>query len=602
MQVRECGPAAFACNLRVLLPEDRFDRQPLVVGGGKWMIAGDIRIDNRRELEASLSWLPERAKQQSDSDLFAAAWERWQEESLNRVIGDFAIAVWNAEDRSLSLARSPSALKSLFFHWSGRFVAFASTTAGILALDEIPRELNIDHAAKLGGLLSYAGSSTIFEGIRRVEHGNLVRLTPETYRSRRFWHAPKTVLSYPRTSDYVEHFRDELERAVQARLRRAQGKVASQLSAGRDSSAVTTTAAQVLARNDQQLMAITAAPRLGFCGPTVEDRLVDESELARLTAEKHTNVRHFVCRPDGKQVLEQITELHRLSDGPLLNPSNIAWWEEMHQVAAMNGASVLLFGSAGNFTLSAGGPDTLRDILLDDGPIAWLRTALGVGGQSWATWRNIGSLTFGPALPESFYRNILRVSGRSHLHDCAVPTLRSPYRQIAERASKDEFEDLRPPRNYRQYRLAMLQKRDFAEPVTQARWGVDPRDPTADQRLVEFCLSLPNNLLAGRSYERPLFEKAMADRMPGRVLTCRQRGYQTAEWFEHFRPAEMREAFRRFARHTIVNDLFDMAEIDRLIDDWSTADWSDRRVIDVYRNGLIGTLAAADFIAGHFPG
>ena len=37
-----------------LLPEDSFDRQPLIGGGGRYVMVADVRLDNRDELAAAL--------------------------------------------------------------------------------------------------------------------------------------------------------------------------------------------------------------------------------------------------------------------------------------------------------------------------------------------------------------------------------------------------------------------------------------------------------------------------------------------------------------------------------------------------------------------
>jgi asparagine synthase (glutamine-hydrolysing) len=350
------------------------------------------------------------------------------------------------------------------------------------------------------------------------------------------------------------------------------------------------------------VVALTAAPPPGFTGPTVDDRLADESALAALAASMYRNIRHIVRRPKSPQVLRQMREMHCLSDGPLSNPTNLAWWEDMHDAAAEQGASVLLFGSSGNFTISGGGPDQLRDTLLENGAIRWLQAAAPLGGWSAGRWRNILSTAIGPSLASSVYKLLMKIAGRSALLDHGVPILREPYRQVAEARLSEAFGDPRPPASYFDFRCQMLQDRDQAELVTLARWNLDPRDPTADRLLVEFCLSLPNDLLVGRNgAARPLYDRAMADRLPREVLTNARRGYQTPEWYEHFRPDELRDAFSRYGRNTLIADFLDLGYVGRLIDAWPTSGWGERSNIYLYRNSLIGALAVADYIDLHSP-
>src|SRR5260370_20699824 len=50
----ENGDVALGRRLTRLLPEDMFDSQPLVGGGGRYVLVADIRLDNREELAREL--------------------------------------------------------------------------------------------------------------------------------------------------------------------------------------------------------------------------------------------------------------------------------------------------------------------------------------------------------------------------------------------------------------------------------------------------------------------------------------------------------------------------------------------------------------------
>src|SRR4051794_21691698 len=48
------GDVAFGRQLMRMLPEDAFDRQPLIGGGGRYVLVADVRLDNRSELSEAL--------------------------------------------------------------------------------------------------------------------------------------------------------------------------------------------------------------------------------------------------------------------------------------------------------------------------------------------------------------------------------------------------------------------------------------------------------------------------------------------------------------------------------------------------------------------
>lgn len=165
--------------------------------------------------------------------------------------------------------------------------------------------------------------------------------------------------------------RAELERAVAAQLRRRDGAIACQLSSGRDSSAVATTAARILSGTSEKLIALTGAPREGFSGPALGSRLADESHLAALTANAHPNMSHFVCRSEWRPVGPDLRRATNVHFGPLLNPAGLNWSSQVEKQACASGASVLLIGSTGNFSISAGGQSHLVDLLTGNGFGPW---------------------------------------------------------------------------------------------------------------------------------------------------------------------------------------------------------------------------------------
>jgi asparagine synthase (glutamine-hydrolysing) len=65
-----------------------------------------------------------------------------------------------------------------------------------------------------------------------------------------------------------------------------------------------------------------------------------------------------------------------------------------------------------------------------------------------------------------------------------------------------------------------------------AGWQVDHRDPTADIRLLEFCLTIPTEQFLRDGIPRALARRALADRLPKQVLEEPRRGLQVADWHE----------------------------------------------------------------------
>jgi asparagine synthase (glutamine-hydrolysing) len=98
------GPVALGRSLHPSLVQQTSDAQPVTGGDGRFLLVADIRIDNREDLRRALNLsAPERDV--TDAMLLMKAWERWGVDTLARLSADFALAVWDEEKQSLTLAR-----------------------------------------------------------------------------------------------------------------------------------------------------------------------------------------------------------------------------------------------------------------------------------------------------------------------------------------------------------------------------------------------------------------------------------------------------------------------------------------------------------------
>lgn len=131
-----------------------------------------------------------------------------------------------------------------------------------------------------------------------------------------------------------------------------------------------------------------------------------------------------------------------------------------------------------------------------------------------------------------------------------------------------------------------------------AGWGVDERDATADRRLIEFCLSLPIDLLLKNGTRRPLARAALADRLPDAVLDEGRKGYQAADWSEGLTRgrAEIGKLLERIAADETASGLIDIDLLRGLVREWPQGGWTEWEIIGRYRTALLMSLAAGHFI------
>jgi asparagine synthase (glutamine-hydrolysing) len=590
------GGLAGAVRLYPLLPEDEHDRQPLVGGDGRFLLVADVRLDNRSELAGALDLSSREASALADSALLLRALERWGEDTAGRLLGDFAFAFHDVRDGKLLLARDPLGQRPLFWHRGPGFAAFASMPAGLHALGFVPRRADETNLIRYLGSLPRSGPNSFYEGVQRVEPGHVVTLTPSGTARRRYWRPERRELRLRRFEDFVEAYRSELDAAVARRLRGAGDLVAAHLSGGWDSNAAAATAARLMAGGAGRLIAFTHVPSDEAGAEPPSNRFADEGALAAATARLHANIEHVRVPSSGRSPIADLDSYAALFGRPVFNLCNHVWLSEIRSAAKAAGARVLLSGEIGNWTISAAPNSLLADFLREGRWLAWSHAASGLVRNGRARLRGVAVSSFGPWLPNALWR---RVSGLASgpgagSTDPVHPRLRG---SVAE---EQEATRTGRPRNSFEAAAAALMTMDWGEhrKGILGGWGIDKRDPTADVRLIDFCLSLPLDMLMKGGVRRPLARAALADRVAPAVLDERRKGYQSADW--HVGLTRDRAAVARLldamAADEIASRLIDVERLLRLVRDWPSGGWEDPRTIGDYRIGLLKGLTAGHFI------
>ncbi len=593
------GVAALGRRLHPILPEDKFDLGPAVAASGRLALVADVRLDNRGEIEAALGLGAEAARRASDASLLLAALERWEEAALDRLVGDFAFALWDGGKRRLLLGRDYSGQRPLHYHRGAGFVAFASMPKGLHALPEIPYRLNEEAALGFLALMPESGPATLFEGIERVEPGHMVAITQEGIASRKYWQPRLDPIRLASPGDYQAAMRERLDAAVAACLRGAGDLVAAHLSAGLDSSAVAATAATLMRPSGGRVVAYTAVPREGYDGPFVPNTIGDEGALAAATAAIHPNIDHVLVTTEGRTPLDHLDRQFLLYERPVLNLCNATWADAINDNARARGLDVLLTGQMGNMSFSYAGMEHLPELLARGRLVRLAGTALALyrGGTRAGT---IAAQTIGPFLPRPVWRAIGRLRGGGKgLADYSL--VRAEEAKLQARAGRRGLDlSYRPRRDPVGTRLWVLARTDpgTLNKGILAGWGLDMRDPTADRRLMEFCLRVPAEQYLRGGMPRALARQGLADRLPAAVLNERLKGLQASDWHEGLAAARetLGEQVESLARSPAAAEALDLERLQRLLADWPEGRWADKEVVQHYRLALLRGIAAGHFI------
>ncbi len=590
---------ALGMRQALLLPEDRYEQQPLLGAGGRIVLVCDIRIDNRGELASDLALSAEASRWFTDARLFLAAFERWGEACTDRIAGDYAFAVWRNDERRLLLGRDPLGQRPLHYHLDANRVAAASMPRGLHALPSLPRRPDERRLAEFLALLPEFGAGTYYGSIERVEPGQVLAVTRgravECHRRRLRRHR----LSGNRPGDFVEGVRAHLDEAVRSRLR-ARAGIGAHLSGGIDSTAVVATAARQLESAGGALTAFTAVPRAGYARPNSTRFIFDEGQLAAQTAGRYPNVAHVLVRSEGRTPLDDLDRYAELCGCPPPNLCNLTWLLGINEAARARGVGVLLTGQAGNAGLSYSGRQLLPELVGRGRWLSWVREAL-VRVRKGASWAAVVGETVWPWYPTGLWDRLhpedrFAIRNHSALSAEAIAAWSLDRRARVSRMGR-LHRGWTSGLAMRRWALAGGDTGRYQKGML-AWWGIDLRDPTADTRLLEFCLSVPTEAYAAGGESRVLARRALADRVPAAVLDERRTGYQCADWHERLDAAKDRAAatIAALASSASARRLLDFGRLEALMAHWPTTGWHRVDAAQYYRTMLLRALAAGRFL------
>jgi asparagine synthase (glutamine-hydrolysing) len=294
-------------------PISNEDRSVTVVYNGELFDYPEVRQD----LEAA----GHRFRTHCDTELLPHLWEDHGEAMLEKLRGQFAVALYDQRRRQLLLARDRFGICPLFWSRQGDWLLFASEVKALLASGMVPVRPDPRGIHHVFTFFALPGPVTCFDGIQLLLPGHYlsIRLGMDgegaKVEDRVFWE-----IDYPDAGQEIEprsrahlvqDFEAVLSRAVERRLR-ADVPVVSYLSGGVDSSIVVALATK-LRRLNQGSPVPTFTIRVTAPG-------LDEVAEAQRVA-NHLEAKTTVVRFGREEALASYPDLIRAAEGPVIDTS-----------------------------------------------------------------------------------------------------------------------------------------------------------------------------------------------------------------------------------------------------------------------------------------
>jgi asparagine synthase (glutamine-hydrolysing) len=537
------GAALGHCMLHTT-PESLAEKQPLRSEDGRYVFVMDGRVDNWEELRCELIAKQTVLHTNSDAELVLAAYQKWGYESLSRIDGDFAFAIWDTHARTLFCARDRFGNKPFHYHWDGNTFAFASDVRPVLNLPWVSRTLNEGMVAEFLASDWHSHDETLWKSLLRLPAAHSLSVAATGEKLRRYWE-PNLFATLPCKSDddFIEYYRELLFDVVR-RLTRSHKPIACEVSGGLDSSAIFAVADRLEKRQ------LLLAPSIeGYTLDFSGDPYADEVEYARSVGSHLGRVIHEV--EPASPLLSWYTErAQRFLDFP--DYPHGAMGQSILDRAGEADCRVLFSGAGGDEWLK-GSPAYYREMWQNrhrTPPLDFFRSessALGLRRTLWNIFRHC----IAPLAHPTLKRLIRSLRTRAQGHETRSEWLAPDLARLLEGRAGTRCDGVFVARAGQ---LGLLQHLSdaysyHARQLNERRAslsGIEWRQPLMSKRIVEFAFASPEYLRARAGGNRWLHRQALRQTLPELVRTRRTKAEFTIAFERYWH--EIEPAVERFAQ------------------------------------------------------
>jgi asparagine synthase (glutamine-hydrolysing) len=289
--------------------------QPMTSTDGRFVVVFNGEIYNHLELRQELASMGMHFRGHSDTEVLVDAVSVWGVEgTLPRLNGMFAAALWDRENRELTLCRDPFGQKPLYWGIFGRALVFGSEIKAVRRYPAVSCEIDRDALAAYMAVGYVPTPRSIFKGLSKLSPGTLLSIRQDgTVREIRYFDLDRLAVP-PRPGEVgVGELKDQLRTLLGASVKRhtvSDVPVGTLLSGGVDSSLI---AAIAQSQSAKKIKSFTAC---------FEETTHNEADFAAGVAH-HLGTDHTEMRIETKAVRELLPRIPEIYDEPFADSSQV---------------------------------------------------------------------------------------------------------------------------------------------------------------------------------------------------------------------------------------------------------------------------------------
>jgi asparagine synthase (glutamine-hydrolysing) len=515
--------------------------QPMKESHGKLLLTYNGEVYNYRELRRELHSEAEEWLSQTDTEVILRLYKHYGIDSLKKLRGMFALALWDGHQNELFLARDHFGIKPLYYYSTKNLFVFSSEIRALLSSGLVPRKLDIE------GLTSYLrfgaveSPLTIIDGVKSVPPGhylcvrrtdNDLQIELKDYAGSVF-ELPSDIQVTSR-NEAVAILREKLEESIKLHLV-SDVPLATFLSGGIDSSAIVA------------MMNRVTNERPKTFNVTFAEKEFNEDTYARLIAKRFSTDHHEIMLSEDA-LLEMLPGAFSAMDQPTIDGINTY---VISRAVKQAGITVALSGLGGD-ELFAGYPSFRR--------VQKLRNLAAIPDSVRQATARAGQRFFGNSVQQRKAWHLLAGGGTPHSAYTISRQLFS-WEEIAVLLDKERlFAQIYQsnPASLRNHQsdplnavsvyelqgyMANMLLRD-TDQMSMAH-SLEVRVPFVDSIVVPFVLSLPGKWKLDAGRPKPLLVDAVADLLPQEIWQRPKMGFTLPfeRWMHSTLRSDIEKAF-----------------------------------------------------------
>lgn len=543
-----CEPGVGLAHARLSIIDLATGDQPISNEDHTVQVIFNGEIFNYIELRAELRACGHQFRTQSDTEVIVHAYEQFGLEGcLQRLNGQFAIALWDQRARRLILARDRTGIRPLLYCQLADRWLFASEAKSLFASGSVSARLSPASFGEIAHFWAPIAPTTAFEGIQALPPGCYLTIEGTRHQLTQYWDwnfdsAPMTA-GQRQLDDATDELRELLVDSVRLQLR-SDVPVGAYLSGGLDSAAVSAAVRQVHS-NKLQTFSLT-----------FDDAEFDEGTYQRQMA-AHLGTEHTERRVSAADIAAAFARAVRHIETPIVRTAGIPLMLLADTVRAA-GFKVVLTGEGADEVFA--GYDIFKEAKIRrfwarQPQSRWrfrlLQKLYAYLGNSPTQFAGLAKSFFGQGMEQiddPFYAHRTRFDSTSRVNRFLAPEFRTrvptsdavlagahlPLPKAGWPAlARDQYVEAKTL-------LAAYLLHAQGDRVAMAA-SIEARYPFLDHRLIEFAARLPANWKLHALEEKYLLRRAVRDWMPANISRRTKQPYRapdSSSFFHHGQPLE----------------------------------------------------------------